>query len=181
MENFRYHVSIPPSEVMQRLGRVVETAGLRAVGGPAGEKRFIGRLTDNQFSFRRWRWTKNSLASSCFGKVEPDGSGSVITGSIGGKYGCFLAFAIVFVLTAALVPAGFAGIITLGTMAGPPDAETTHTVRMYWMGVAVVPLVVALFFTALFYLGRFLTRPDEREMATLFPSLFSDVLTSKSP
>lgn len=180
MENFRYHVSIPPSEVMQRLGRVVETAGIRALTGSAGGKRFIGRLTENQFSFRRWRWTKNSLASSCFGKVEPDGPGSVITGSIGAKYGCFLTFAIVFVVVFTLVPAALVGMISLATMAGPPPAESAQTLRTYWTVVAIIPFVVAAFFTGFFFLGRALTRPDEREMAALFPSLFADVLTSKS-
>src|ERR1043166_8917384 len=181
MENFRYQVSIPPGEVMQRLGRVVETAGLRAVAGPTDGKRFIGRLTENQFSFRRWRWTNNSLASSCFGKVEPDGAGSLITGSIGGKYGCFLAFAIVFVLLFTLIPAAFVGMTSLATMATPPTAESTQTLRLYWTVVAIIPLVTAAFFAGLFFLGRALTRSDEREMAALFPSLFSDVLISKSP
>lgn len=165
---------------MQRLGWVVETSGGRALVGPVGGKRFIGQLSGNQFSFRRWRWTKNSLASSCFGKVEADGSGSVITGSIGAKYGCFLAFAIVFVVMFTLVPAAFVGITTLGSMATPPDAETAHTIRTYWTVVAVIPFVIAAFFSAFFFLGRALTRSDEREMAALFPSLFSDVLTSKS-
>jgi hypothetical protein len=179
MENVRYHVSIPPGEVMQRLSRVVETAGLRAVTGPTDGKRFIGQLSENQFSFRRWRWTKNSLASSCFGKVEPDGAGSVITGSIGAKYGCFLAFAIVFVLFFTLIPAAFVGMTTLATMATPPTAESTQTLRMYWTVVCIIPLVTAAFFSGLFFLGRALSRPDEREMAALFPNLFSDVLTSR--
>jgi hypothetical protein len=180
METFRYHVSIPPSEVMQRLGWVVETSPVRGFAGPVSEKRFIGRLTGNEFSFRRWRWTKNSLASSCFGKVEPEGSGSVISGSIGGKYGCFLTFAILFTLMATLVPAGIVGLLALGTMGTPPDAETTHTFRTYWTVVAVIPFVVAAFFTGFFFLGRALTRPDEKEMVALLPSLFSDVLVSKS-
>ena len=165
---------------MLRLGWVVETSGVRGLTGPLGEKHFIGNLTGNQFSFRRWRWRHNTLASSCFGKVEPDGSGSVITGNIGAKYGCFLAFGIVFVVMAALIPAGIIGMITLATMAAPPDAETTHLLRVYWTAVAVIPLAVAAFLAGLFFLGRALTRPDEREMAALFPSLFSDVLTSKS-
>jgi len=179
METFCYQVSIPPSEVMQRLAWVVETSPVRGFSGPVSGKRFIGSLTGNQFSFRRWRWTKNSLASSCFGKVEPEGSGSVISGNIGGEYGCFLAFAISFVLMFTVVPAGIVGLLTLGTMGTPPDAETTHTFRTYWTFVAVIPLVVAAFFTGFFFLGRALTRPDERELAALFPSLFSDVLTSK--
>jgi hypothetical protein len=176
MENFRYHVAIPPKEVMQRLGSVVETAGVRAIAGPAGEKRFIGRLAENQFSFRRWRWTKNSLASSCSGRVESDGAGSLITGSIGGKYGCFLAFAIVFVVVFTLIPAAFVGMTTLATAGASPTAESAQTLKTYWIAVAIIPLVVAAFFAAFFFLGRALTRSDEREMAALFPSLFSDVL-----
>jgi hypothetical protein len=180
METFRYHVSIPPGEVMQRLGWVVETAGVRALAGSVGGKRFIGRHTGNQFSFRRWRWTKNTLASSCFGKVEADGSGSVIYGSIGAKYGCFLALAISVTLMFTLVPVGFIGMLTLATKATPPDAETTQMLRTYWTVVAVIPFVVAAFFSAFFFLGRALTHSDQREMAALFTSLFSDVFTSKS-
>jgi hypothetical protein len=179
MESFHYHVSMPPGEVMQRLGWVVETAGVRALAGSVGGKRFIGRLTGNQFSFRRWRWTKNTLASSCFGKVEADGSGSVIIGNIGAKYGCFLAFAISLTLFFTLVPVGFVGMLTLATKAAP-DAETTQMLRTYWTVVAVIPFVTAAFFSAFFFLGRALTRSDEREMAALFTSLFSDVFTSKS-
>jgi hypothetical protein len=180
METFRYHVSIPPSEVMQRLEWVVQTAGVRALTGPVGRKRFIGTLTGNQFSFRRWRWTKNTLASSCFGSVDADGSGSVITGRIGGKYGCFVALAISVTLMFTLVPAAFIGMLTLGTMSSPPDAETAQLFRTYWTAIAVIPFVMAAFFAAFFFLGRALTRSDEREMAALFPSLFSDVLTSKA-
>jgi hypothetical protein len=181
MKNFRYQVSIPPSEVMQRLGSVVETSGMRSLTGPAGGKHYIGNLTGNQFSFRRWRRTRNTLASSCCGKVEPEGAGSAISGRIGAKYGCFLTLAICFVVMSVVVPAAFVGISTLGSMGAPPTAETTQTLRMYWMVVAAIPLGVAAFFTAFFFLGRALTRPDERKMAALFPSLFSDVLISKSP
>jgi hypothetical protein len=181
MKNFRYQVSIPPSAVMQRLGSVVETSGARSLAGPGGRKNYIGSLTGNQFSFRCWRWTKNTLASSCTGKVEADGPGSVISGRIGGKYGCFLTFAICFVVMSAVVPAAFVGITTLGTMAAPPTAETTQLLRTYWTVVAAIPLGVAAFFAVFFFLGRALTRSDEKQMAALLPSLFSDVLISKSP
>jgi len=165
---------------MQRLASVVETSGLRTLTGPTGEKHFIGNLTGNQFSFRRWRWRHNTLASFCFGKVEPDGSGSVITGNIGGKYGCFLAFAIVFVVMAIIVPVGIVGSMTFFMSLGPPDAEVTRTLRMYWIGVAILPILVAAFHAGFFWLGRRLTRPDEAEMAALFPSLFADVILSGS-
>jgi hypothetical protein len=181
MTQIHYDVSIPPNEVMQRLGWVVETSGVRGVVGSPGAKRFIGNLTGNQFSFRRWRWTSNTLASRCSGKVEPAGSGSVITVNIGAKYGCFLAFAIVFVVMATLIPAGLIGMIHLATMSTPPTPETAHLLRQYWIGVGVIPLGVAAFFAAFFFLGRVLTRPDEKEMTALFPSLFSDAMRPPPP
>ena len=181
MTQTHYHVRIPPNEVMQRLGSVVEPSGVRGVVGRAGAKRFIGNLTGNQFSFRRWRWTSNTLASRCWGKVEPAGNGSVITVNIGAKYGCFLAFAIVFVVMAALIPAGLVGMINLATMSTPPTPETEHLMRQYWIGVGLIPLGVAAFFAAFFVLGRALTRPDEKEMTALFPSFFSDVMLPRPP
>jgi hypothetical protein len=181
MEKFRYHVSIPPSEVMQRLGSVVETSGMRSLAGPTGGKHYIGNLTGNQFSFRRWRRTRNTLASSCSGNVEPEGAGSLISGRIGAKYGCFLALAIAFLVMSVVVPAGLVGITTLGTMGTPPTAESTDLLRTYWIVVAAIPLAVAAFLAVFFFIGRALTRPDEKQMAALFPSLFSDVLISKSP
>jgi hypothetical protein len=180
MENFRYHLSIPPAEVMHRLGWAIETSGRWGLLGPTGEKRFIGRLTASEFSFRRWRWGHNTLASSCFGKVEPDGTGSVITGSVGIKYGCFLAFSIVFVLVFTLVPAGLVAMISLASAAGPADTETTHLLGTYWTVVAIIPVAVAAFLAAFFFLARLGRRSDEKELAGLFPSLFSDVLISKS-
>jgi hypothetical protein len=61
-----------------------------------------------------------------------------------------------------------------------PDAETTHVFRIYWAVVAVIPFVMAAFLSAFFFLGRALTRSDEREMGALFTSLFSNAFTAKS-
>jgi len=86
----------------------------------------------------------------------------VVTVSIGAKYGCFLAFAIVFVVMGTLIPASLIGILSVATMGTEPTPETALLLASYWIGVCLIPLGIAAFFGAFFLLARALTRPDEK-------------------
>jgi len=77
-ENSGYDSKLEPNEVARRLARAVDLQHYLIPWNPSGGSRVIGYLRGFEFRLRCRRWYTNPLETICVGRINQDGTGSIV-------------------------------------------------------------------------------------------------------